>query len=184
MVSRPINATCRTQYKAYRTSGYRPLSAIKWIVLHDTEGGTAESIARYFSSRNAGGSTHLVLDDHDCYRCLTNDQVPWGAKGANYAGFHIEQCGFARWSLSTWKLHIKMLRRAAYKTALHCKKFNIPIRFVGAADLRVGNKGITTHAECSKAFGGSHWDPGPGWPKSLFMGMVRTYALGMKYKGV
>lgn len=174
-----ISSACITTYQANKTSGYRPATAIKWIVLHDTEGGTAESIARYFRSPSSGGSTHLVVDDNDCYRCLTNDQVPWGAKGANYAGFHIEQCGFARWSLKIWKTHLPMLRRAAYKTALHCKKFNIPVRFVDAAGLKAGKKGITTHVECSKAFGGSNYDPGPGWPRALFMGMVRTYRLAM-----
>lgn len=184
MASRPISSSCNRRYKASKSSGYRPASAVRWIVLHDTEGGTAESIARYFSGGNAGGSTHLVVDDNDCYRCLTNDQVPWGAKGANFSGFHIEQCGYARWSFAVWKLHIKTLRRAAYKTALHCKKFGLPIRFVDAAGLKAGKKGITTHRQCSLAFGGSHWDPGPGWPKTLFMGMVRTYAIGLKYRSV
>lgn len=172
----PIKSSCNTKYKAYRTSGYRPIRAVKWIVLHDTEGGNAESIARYFSSPLAGGSTHLVVDDNDCYRCLTNDQIPWGAQGANYQGFHIEQCGYARWTRTEWLKHMTMLRRAAYKTALHCVLFNIPVRFVKADDLNAGKKGITTHVECSKAFGGDHSDPGPGWPRFLFMGMVKAYS--------
>jgi NAD-dependent dihydropyrimidine dehydrogenase PreA subunit len=179
-----VGASCRRDYKAYRTSGYRPQGAVKWIVLHDTEGGTAKSIARYFASSTAGGSTHLVVDDEECYRCLSNDQVPWGAKGANYAGFHIEQCGYARWTDGTWRTHMKMLRRAAYKTALHCKRFKIPVRFVDAQGLLAGRKGITTHVECSKAFGGSHWDPGPGWPKALFMGLVRAYYTQLTIKRV
>jgi hypothetical protein len=79
---------------------------------------------------------------------------------------------------------MKMLRRAAYKTALHCKRFKIPVRFVDAAGLKAGKRGITTHVECSKAFGGSHWDPGPGWPKALFMGMVRAYYAQLTIKGV
>lgn len=181
-----IGATCKTDYAASRSSGHRPLSAVKWIVLHSTETGphTARAVARYFSSSAARGSTHLVVDDDECYRCLANNQVPWGAKGANYAGFHIEQCGFARWSDGLWRTRMRTLRRAAYKTAVHCRRFGIPVRFVDAQGLLAGRKGITTHRECSKAFGGTHWDPGPGWPKALFMGMVRTYATALRVKGV
>ena len=171
-----VKAPClKTYYPAFRSSGTRPLSEIKWVVLHSTEGGTAESVARWFQNPDAGGSTHLVVDDKECQRCLPNSARCWGAQGANYNGFHIEQCGFARWSAVIWKSHLATLKRAAYKTAFHCDKFGIPVRFVKAADLKAGKAGITTHVECSKAFGGSHWDPGPFWPRFLFMALVRRY---------
>jgi hypothetical protein len=176
-VNDPLQAPCHKDfYPAYRNSGTRSLSEIKWVVLHSTEGGTAASIARYFFSPSAGGSTHLVVDDKECQRCLPNQAVPWGASGANTAGFHIEQCGFAKWSTVIWKSHLNTLKRAAYKTAFHCKRFGIPLVFLKADDLKAGRRGITTHVECSKAFGGSHWDPGPGWPRPLFMFYVRKYA--------
>ena len=172
----PIKAPCKRDYfPAYRTSGTRKPSEIRWIVLHSTEGGTAKSVARYFQSEDSGGSTHLVVDDKECQRCLPDGTVSWGAKGANRYGFHIEQCGFARWTEEEWREHDKTLRRAAYKTALHCMKFGIPARFVYAAALVQGKSGITTHVECSRAFGGSHWDPGSGWPRDLFMRWVKEY---------
>lgn len=181
----PIKAVCRRDYyPAFRSSGHRPESAIKWIVLHDTEGGSADSVARYFASSSAQGSTHLVVDDQQCQRCLPNTAIPWGAQGANFAGFHIEQCGFASWGADTWKrLHWRTLERAAYKTALHCKKFGIPARFCFAADLRAGKPGVTTHAECTKAFGGSHTDPGSGWPRVFFMATVKGYLFAMGGSG-
>jgi hypothetical protein len=183
-VADPIRALCaRDNYPASRTSGRRPLSAIKWIVLHSTEGGTAASVARYFKSPSASGSTHLVVDDVQCQRCLPNSARCWGAKGANLNGFHIEQCGFAKWSSDVWKSHRATLERAAYKTALHCDKFGIPPVFRDAADLEAGRPGITTHVECSTAFGGSHWDPGPGWPRSLFMSYVKRYLKEMQATG-
>ena len=67
------------------------------------------------------------------------------------------------------------LRRAAYKTALHCKAFGIPPVFIRADGLRAGTPGITTHAESTKAFGGSHADPGPFWPRPLFLSLVGRY---------
>jgi N-acetylmuramoyl-L-alanine amidase CwlA len=114
-----VKSDCLGGYHASRTSGTRLPLAIRLIVLHDTEGGTAESVARYFASDKAKGSAHLVVDDRDCYRTLRNDEIPWGAPGANRQGFHIEQVGFARWSAPIWINHVQTLRRAAYKTAFH-----------------------------------------------------------------
>lgn len=170
----------RDYYPAYHQDGTRSEDEIKWIVLHSTEGGTAESIARYFQSSTAGGSTHLVVDDVSCQRCLANTTIPRGAPGANRTGFHIEQCGYAKWTRKEWLSHEGTLRRAAYKTALHCKKFGIPATFRTAAGLKSGRSGVTTHAECSKAFTpGGHWDPGNGWPRDLFMRWVREYLAAM-----
>lgn len=173
-----IEAIClKTYYPAYRDSGTRPNSDVKWIVIHDTESGanTARSVARYFKSSNANGSAHLVVDDYECYRCLPNNAIPWGAPGANRAGFHIEICAYARWTRAQWLAHPRTLKRAAYKTALHAKKFNIPITFRRAYGLKKGYKGITTHAECSKAFGGTHTDPGSGFPMDYFLELVQEY---------
>lgn len=173
----PVKAVCRRDYyPAFHQDGHRSEDVIKWIVLHSTEGGTAESIARYFASSSAGGSTHLVVDDDSCQRCLANTTIPRGAPGANTQGFHIEQCGYARWTKAEWLQHKGTLERAAYKTALHCKKFGIPATFRTALGLKRGYQGVTTHYECTQAFGGgTHWDPGSGWPRTMFMDMVRMY---------
>lgn len=172
---KPISAACDSTWPAFRESGTRSKESVIWIVLHSTEGGTAASVARYFASRQATGSAHLVVDDDECFRCLRNDQVPWAAAGANHAGFHIEQCGFARWSAVIWRSHLQTLQRAAYKTALHCSVFDVPTVYRLAAELKAGFPGITTHAECTKAFGGTHTDPGLLWPRRLFMTYVRRY---------
>ena len=128
----PIGAECRRDfYPAYRTSGRRPLAAVTWIVLHSTEGGTAASVARYFQSSSARGSAHLVVDNYECQRCLPNSAVPWAAPGANYAGFHIEQCGFAKWSTEEWRSHRATLERAAYKAARALQLFSASRRCSG-----------------------------------------------------
>ena len=130
---------------------------------------------RQASQGGPGGSAHLCVDDKECYRCLANEAIPWGAPGANENGFHIEQAGFARWSAVIWKSHVNTLRRCAWKTAVHCKQFGIPPVFVKADDLKVEKRGITTHREVTKAFGGTHTDPGPFYPVSMAMWFVRRY---------
>lgn len=172
----PIDSPCsREFFPAYHTSGKRPLENIWWIVWHDEEASTARSAATYFQSKASGGSAHLCVDDSECYRCLPNEAIPWGAPGANENGFHIEQAGFAKWSAVIWKSHVNTLRRCAWKTAVHCKQFGIPTVFLRADDLKANKKGITTHREVSKAFGGTHTDPGPLYPIAMVMWFVRRY---------
>ena len=168
----PAAATpCSRRYTAAHHSGKRS-KPVLWIVLHDTEGATAASAARWFANRRSSGSAHLVVDDNECYRCLPNDIVPWAAPGANEQGFHIEQAGFARWSKAEWLRHSRMLERAAWKTAYHCHVFGVLPVFARASDLRQHRPGVTTHAECTAAFGGDHSDPGGGWPRAEFMRLV------------
>jgi hypothetical protein len=170
--------TCSRKYfPADKTSGHRSLSEIRWVVIHDTESGanTAASVARYFHSTSAQGSAHLVIDDDSCYRSLENNQVPWAAPGANVKGFHIELCARARWTRQQWLDHSDMLARAAYKTALHCQRFGLPAQYRVASGLKLGLKGITTHAQCTKAFGGSHTDPGLSFPIDWFIDKVQDY---------
>lgn len=180
----PYAENCNTSFKASKSSGKRPLSVINLIVEHATQGGTARSNAIYFNSAAAQGSTHLVVDDFTCYRCLPDDEIPWGAPGANYNGFHIEQCAYSSWLKAMWsKTHRRTLLRAAYKTALHCKRYGIRVRFLTAANLKNGMRdGITTHAECTIAFGGDHTDPGTGWPRLLFMTMTRAAYVVIKVR--
>lgn len=177
MTRNPITAPCSLQYMpAARQSGARADSAITQIVLHDTEGGTAPSIARYFQSPAAGGSAHLVVDDDSCYRSLANSIIPWGAPGANEQGLHIEHCGYASWTRVQWCRHIRMLRRSAWKSAKWCRRYGIPARYLTAADLREGKAGITTHRQVSLAFGKSdHTDPGAHFPIYLYIMLVRYY---------
>jgi hypothetical protein len=170
-----LRAPCATTYKARHYSDTRSLAAIKWIVMHSTEGDTALGAAAWFANPKSGGSAHLCIDNDHCFRTLRDDQIPWGAPGANTNGFHIEQAGYARWTTLWRSAHRALLERAAYKTAFHCKKFGIPPYFVKAAALKAGKAGITTHAECTKAFGGSHTDPGAGWPRLYFMRRVRYH---------
>lgn len=194
-----IKGTCSlAYYPAAHTSGRREFSDIKWIVLHSEEASTAKSAAQWFENPDSQGSAHLAVDDTICYRCLMDKDVPWGAAsakkiGANWHGFHIEQAGFAKWQSITWFKHMPTLRRAAYKTAVHLKKFKLPIKFVDARMIINGEKGITTHREISQASRTlepqnasdfTHYDPGIFWPKGTFMRLVKNYCKEIGYEGI
>ena len=173
---RPLEAPCSRRYTAARHSGRRPLGDIGLIVVHCTESNSASSSAQWFQNPVAQGSAHLVVDDNECYRTLDNDVIPWGAKGANTRGFHIEITGWARWNRNDWLKREATLRRAAYKAAVHARRFGIPIRWLTAAQLRAGENGFVTHALCSEVFGGDHSDPGRNCPTDELLTWTKEYA--------
>jgi N-acetylmuramoyl-L-alanine amidase len=172
----PLDGACSRQYTAVRQSGRRDLSQIGLIVIHCTQSNSARSSAQWFENTRAQGSAHLVLDEVECYRTLDNEIIPWGAKGANTRGFHIEIAGFAEWQHDEWMKHREALRRAAYKAAVHAKKFGIPIRWLTPAQLKAGQKGFVTHAMCTQAFGGTHSDPGRQCPTDHLLDWANEFA--------
>lgn len=178
-----VTAPCTQGPRAAHDSGPRRASTIRWIVLHSAEAAddtgpdtTAEGVARYFALPSTQASTQLAVDRDSCVRMLPDLVIPWGAKGANSAGLHVEICGRAAWTDTAWLARPTMLDRAAYKVAHWCYNYAIPARYVTPAGLLSGRKGITTHNDVNLAFqGGSHWDPGPGFPRTVFMTSVKEH---------
>lgn len=178
----PVAADCLTTYHAVHSSGARAAQLVRYIVLHSTEGDTAEGAARYFTTQASGGSSNLVVDDTVCYRVLNDLVVPWGAPPLNTSGFHIEQTGYAAWTRAEWLRHHPTIERAAYKASLRCERFKIPARVLNVAQLRADFAkhepagGVVTHATISAAFAEStHTDPGHGYPLDVFMQRLDSY---------
>jgi len=153
-----------------------------WIVLHTIEIGespsAAESCANYF--RNPGSrvaSTQFVCDNNSTIRCMDWNTRGASAVGANDEGWHIEQAGFAGQSAGEWndRYSLDMVRgQVAPLVAALCRRDRIPVRFVPADGLRRREPGITTHAECYRAFGGDvRSDPGANYPMLLLLDEVR-----------
>lgn len=171
-----IGAGCNQTHRAVHYSGTRPLTVIDLQVIHDEEAPTALAAAMWFQNPASGGSATYCNDDYTCYRTLLDNQIPWGAPGANYHGLHYEQAGFARWHSIDWARHYRTIDRNAWKMARDARRYGIQVRWLDAAALRRGlRNGQTSHAQCTKAFGGSHTDPGFGYPKTLLMQRVRHH---------
>lgn len=169
----PPPFTVCTPLRAKHDSGPRRASHIRWVVVHSTEGGSAESVARFFAT-TAQASTQLVIDDVECIRCVPDLVIPWGAPGVNKGGLHIEHCGYARWTRKQWLQHDAILEVSAQHAARWAWQYRIPLRWIGARGLKLGLRGFTTHADASQAFTpGGHTDPGAGFPRDLYLARVR-----------
>jgi N-acetyl-anhydromuramyl-L-alanine amidase AmpD len=141
------------------------------------KGETAEKIARWFAGPNAPqASAHYCVDSTEVIGCVRDEDVAWAAPGANHNGIQLEHAGYARQTQAEWHdpYSQAMLRLSAKLTARLCRKYGIPIRWLSAADLKAGKRGITSHANVSAAFHKStHWDPGPAFPHEEYIEAVR-----------
>ena len=179
-----------TQAKHYTAvPGGRP-TPIWWIV-HCTDGAEAstkaERIAKWFGGLNKNypaprASTHYAADCDSIVQMVKSGDVAWGARGANRLGKHIEHAGRARQTRTQWMddFSLPMLELSAMLAARDMTEDGIPLIFRPKAELIAGKKaiadgmdraeaiatfgGVTSHDECRKAFGGTHWDPGHGFP--------------------
>lgn len=180
-----VTAPAQGSLRAAHDSGPRTAKNIRFIILHSTEGPTALGAASWFANPKSEGSANMVVDDGVAYRTLPDLVVPWACPGANVSGWSIEHAGYARWSKEEWLKHKPMLKRSAYKTALRCKKYGIPARWVGFVGVRFGRKGLTTHRAVSFAYpvqarkAGFHTDPGLGFPKAYYLSLVKGYLEGL-----
>jgi hypothetical protein len=170
----------RSDYRALHDSGTRSLSAIRLLCLHSIESdnlrGAAEGAGAWFEDRRSAGSAHYGVDNDSIQRYLPLDRIPWAAPSVNLAGIHYEQMGRAAWSREQWlKLATPTLDRAAWLLARHAKRFAIPLRKLTDAELRAGKRGIITHSQATRVFGGTHTDPGSGYPMDWVLKRAATY---------
>lgn len=165
-------------------------SAVRLIVDHDMEAPErltmAEDLGRNWfanpidkNGKLVYASTQFGVDPNSIVGYVSEDRAAYGAnKVSNDTGIHIEHAGYARQTRDEWLdwYGVAMLDRSARLHAELCKRYRIPIVFRNAADLKSGKiDGITTHAECTKAWGGSHTDPGPHFPMDWFIGEIEAW---------
>jgi hypothetical protein len=174
-------------YHALRESGNRPLSAIKLGVIHDMENPhyntAAEEVGHFFEMAAAQGSSHYGDDNNSIQQYLYLHQICWGAPYANYQGVHIEQMGLSSWSEQKWLNDCAgMLDRTAFLIArLNVNPdIKLPIRLLTVDQVKRGMEGWITHRIATKAFGGTHTDPGTGYPLTKVLGKAQYYAKLMK----
>lgn len=185
-----IRADCTVGPRAANDSGSRRARAIRVIVIHSAEsedswGGdtSAEGVANFFARTSTQASTQLAVDRDSCVRMLPDLVIPWGASGANSDGLHVEICGLAKWSREEWLKDLAgadrddMLRRAAWRVAKWCWLYDIGPKWLSNRQLANGTaRGLTTHKQVNDVFRhGTHWDPGPGFPRDVFLRWVKEY---------
>lgn len=165
------------QAKNYTQGRKAPIGV---IVLHTMEAAehpaTAENVAAWFAGANAPqASAHYCVDSDSIVQCVHDEDTAWHAPGANHNGVGIEMAGYAKQDALGWSdaYSQAMLRRAALVAASVCRRYNVPVVRISAAELAAGKRGICGHIDVSTAFKRStHYDPGPNFPWEQFLALV------------
>ena len=148
------------------------------IVTHSTE--TPVQTGRAYQSadyvrRVPKLSAHIFVDPGEIVAGLDEALVGWAAGNANQRALHAEFTGYAHYSRARWlngdtESGEAMIALGARLYADWSKRHGIPLVTLTDAELRAGRKGVTTHGQCSRVFGGTdHTDPGPGFPMDLLL---------------
>ena len=166
------------QARNYHAGRERPIRA---VVLHTMEAtekpSTAENVAAWFAGPNAPiASAHFCVDADSTVQCVREQDTAFAAPGLNADGVQVELAGYAGQGVAGWADDYSqaLLRRAAALVADLCRRHHLSIVALDAQALLRGERGITTHAEVTKAYRRStHTDPGPTFPMAAFLDLVR-----------
>lgn len=155
---------------------------IKWIVLHSAvvpcEIGRAQSVAEFFARETTKErSAHYTVDPTERRQCVPDHRVAYHC-GYNYGSIAVEMCEIpSHTDKSRWdtRPHRALETNTAHLVARLCYVYKVRPYYVGPLRLKLGWKGVTTHASMTKAFKQStHWDPG-AWRRRRFMREVRKH---------
>lgn len=164
------------------------------VVIHSAvmpcEPGRARQLAAWNREGTTGGSWHYATDPATTLQCswdrfVCHHAPPNGHSLGIEMADHPARRPTGRTRRQLWELrrvwrwagrnHRRMLNRTARLTAELCVFYDLPPRWIGARKLRAGRRGVTGHAQVSRAWGEStHWDPG-WWPRRRFMRKVRRH---------
>jgi N-acetyl-anhydromuramyl-L-alanine amidase AmpD len=146
----------------------------------------AEWLMKLCATNDRKASWHYAVDGDSITQSVREEDIAWHAPGANQRGIGIELATAGMPTRADWEDQYsrKMLELAAFLTAGICVRRSISPFFVDAAGLIEGRRGITTHAEVSKAFKRSdHMDPGPAFPMESFLADVSARMSAGNYQG-
>lgn len=157
--------------------------ALRLIVIHTMEAPegpqTAENIASYFASGAVVASAHACVDQDSVVVCLPPTATAFAAPGANASGYQIEHAGYASQDGAGWAdaESQSMLRLSAAHAREIALAAGIPLRHLSDDELAAGYAGFVGHDQVSRVYKRSdHWDPGPAFPWSEYMGLVNGEA--------
>jgi len=134
--------------------------AAHWLVVHcalTSELPTAaEALGRYAHnppSTRGPFSYHYAVDNDSIVQCVDERHIAHCAPGSNGWGIQVEFSGMHTQTRAEWldEYSRPMLDRGAVLVGAAALRWGIPLRFVDCEGLLMWERGVTTHAEVTKA---------------------------------
>lgn len=173
---------------AYGSNAHDPANQRMLIVIHCTANdATPTEEATYAKNRRDSSPTsaHFYAGDFSPALVqglpLSRDAWHGASHVPNQHGYAVEVTGQAYWSRSTWTADMRDIQATAKAVRLMAQRSGIPLRVLTTEQLlyfkdhqTLTNGGVCTHAQCTTVFGGTHTDPGPGFPMDLVVSLAQT----------
>jgi hypothetical protein len=144
-------------------------------VWHSTECGDAhgitelEGVVGFWMEQNLGYGAHVIIDkDGNSALCADPNQITYAVEHHNTNTWSVELIGYARFTPKLWWARVKQLDKLARWMAWLNLEYGVPLQF-GVS------RGWSRHLDQSKAFGGSHTDPGVFFPYRFVLRKARKY---------
>lgn len=143
--------------------------------------GKAEWLMDYCTKIERTASWHLALDNVAVTRSVLDNDIAYHAPGINSRSKGYELATFQQPTPAQWAdpYHQNMLTLLAWAMAGDCVQKKIDPVFVDAKGLLEFRRGITTHAEVSKAYperagNPPHMDPGLYFPMDALLVKIQS----------
>ena len=161
----------------------KALRTVRAVIIHTAQcqetASAAEGVANWFMDPRAKVSAHYCADNDSVVQCVLERNVAWHASQANPWAIGIELAGKAEQTATQWAdaYSLAVLDNAAQLVADICLRHDIPIVWLTPEQLKAGRAGIAGHVDVTAAFNGGkgHWDPGPSFPRDVFLELVAKY---------
>lgn len=149
-------------------------AGVRLVIIHTAEGArTYRELGNFFANPSSQVSSHTGIDDTAGVigEYVARPDKAWTAANANPVAIQTELCAFAAWTPADWAAHPVMLENCAAWIAEECAAFGIPIRRLSPSEAQGSGRGVCGHVDLG-AWGGGHWDPGPGFPMDQVIAMA------------
>src|SRR5882672_3823277 len=126
----------------------------------------AENLAQYGATLPDGRqvSWHYAADSDSVVQCVRLADTAWTVGNiGNQLGINWEFAGFASQSRDQWldAYGVSMLDHAVPIMVRDMRTYGIPARWLTDDEVKAKQKGLTTHDQLRRCFGGTtHTDPG------------------------
>ena len=145
----PYDSACSRRYTAVRQSGRRDLSQVGLIVIHCTQSNSARSSRAVVREHARAGLGAPRPRRRGVLPHARQRGHPVGREGREHARVPHRDRRLRRVEPRRVDEAPRRARRAAYKAAVHAKKFGIPIRWLTPAQLKAGQK-ASSRTPCAR----------------------------------
>lgn len=159
--------------------GIRPLTAIKHVVLHTTEGGgTLQSLGTFFKDETPekDGVCFAVDPAGGCCQYVPETAIVWHVASHNTECIGIEQIGFHDFTRAEWLgPRLDQIHATAWIVAWLCQEHGIPVRRSAADRKWIQPSGVCQHDDVPD---NDHLDCGPGYPFDVVLSLASAWQHG------